>query len=387
MLTTKTTKDLLLAYFSYLILFLGTGFISGAIVHSGNIKDIPKYLVIGIIGVALFIAGSFVQEYIVNKDTSKSNNRFQFFVFSLLLSLGIGMISGGTQHFTDFPSYSSILIPLGLVVSFFAFVFKNNFNFSKNIAIIGGIITLLALPFFAGLNSYANFLVAQSNINNCQIKVDFDLVNLKVLASGDHVETTIATCPTPKTISNTMSKNTDLMAQMDHGSMSKNNTVVDDKSFIEYVIPHHQDAVDGSQALLATTQDNELKLFLNNVIRTQSEEITILKGYYKQWFGKEYIDNGSYTKMMKVTKTGVSADKEYVQGMLGHHSGIIDIANKILVDSKSQYKPQILEFSRKVIKDQEADNVILNKWLVQKYKQNHTTMKEKTMEDGHSHAH
>jgi uncharacterized membrane protein len=62
----KSITIIIFEYLSYLALFVGTAFISGAIDHSGNINQIPKYIVIGVIGLALFVAGSFVQETIIN---------------------------------------------------------------------------------------------------------------------------------------------------------------------------------------------------------------------------------------------------------------------------------------------------------------------------------
>ena len=38
--------------------------------------------------------------------------------------------------------------------------------------------------------------------------------------------------------------------------------------------------------------------------------------------------------------------------MLGHHGGIIDALKSVLIDSKHQFKPQLLELSREIITDQ-----------------------------------
>ena len=56
----QTTRNIILSYLSYLSLFVGTAFISGGIVHSGNTSEIPKYIGIGLTGILLFLAGSFV---------------------------------------------------------------------------------------------------------------------------------------------------------------------------------------------------------------------------------------------------------------------------------------------------------------------------------------
>jgi uncharacterized protein (DUF305 family) len=283
-------------------------------------------------------------------------------LFSLLLSIGIGMISGGVQHFTDFPLYSSYLIPLGLVLSFVAFLLKGNYMIKAKIwsgLFVGAII--ISTIFNFGLMAYANSLIANKTTECSKIS---SFINIKVQASGDHEDG----CKITK------SKNTKVNSKI----------VTSDKTFIEYVIPHHIDAVESSQSLLQTTTDPELKTFLTNVIANQGKEITTLKSYYKTWFNQEYAPNSNYQKMMKLdNKTGIEADQKYIQGMFFHHSGIIDIAKGVLTDSSYQYKSEILEFSRKIIKDQEFDNIILKNWLETKYK--NSSAKTTEEEDGQAH--
>ncbi|MBC7406340.1 MAG: DUF305 domain-containing protein [Candidatus Parcubacteria bacterium] len=369
----KSTKTVILSYLSTLALFIGTAFVSGAIVHTGNISELYKYLVIGIIGIGLFIAGSFVQESIINSKNLQEEGVAKFFLFSLMLSVGIGMISGGTQHFSDFPVYSSYLIPIGLIVSYLAFLLKNNFTFTKNLVVIGLIFTVIGGVGFIGLNTYAKTLVAQSAKDNL-CKTASSLFEIQVEAGGEHQD---ANCQSTKT-EEQLTKSTHTMDAM----------IVDDKSFIEYVIPHHQEAVDSSKLLLKTTADLELKPFLENVIKTQSQEIDTLKKYHKQWFGTDYQNNNKYKSMMRVTKTGIEADKEYLTGMVGHHGGIIDTLNSVLLDSKYQFKPQLLELSKQIIADQKKDNILLTGWLNTKYSkisETQTSSKSVTQTDPHGH--
>jgi uncharacterized protein (DUF305 family) len=159
------------------------------------------------------------------------------------------------------------------------------------------------------------------------------------------------------------------MQAMDHGTMNHSTPdITDDKTFIEYVIPHHQEAIDSSQEVLKFTKDPELIIFLNNVIQSQSNEVKTLKNYYKNWFGGEYIDTYVKPQQRFTGMTTILVEKNYVQNMLGHHSGIINVAKKILTDSSFQYKPEILDLSKNIIKDQEADNIQLQNWLETKYK-------------------
>jgi uncharacterized protein (DUF305 family) len=357
-MTFNPTTKTILNYLSYLSLFIGTGFISGAIVHSGKFSDIPKYIAIGVLGVFLFAIGSLTQEILSGKHSMNKLEAAKFFLFSLFLSIGIGMISGGFQHFTDFPAYSSFLIPIGFILSWCAFLFKNNIGFNPKIIATTVGILVLCLPLYFGLNTYAKSLVAQ----NCEASINF--LSIRASASEGHSDNN-CNKQIPTKVSQTISKSK--VAPHDSMTMEKPN-VVDDKTFIEYVIPHHQDAVDNSQTVLKFTKDPELVTFLNNVIKNQGNEITKLKGYYKTWYGADYVSDSNYKPMMNLDNlTGKDLDKAYIQGMLGHHSGIIEVAKIVLTDSKFQYKPEILDLSKQIIKDQEADNVVLNKWLAEKY--------------------
>jgi Domain of unknown function (DUF305) len=261
MITNPTTKTIL-NYLSYLSLFIGTGFISRAIVHSGKLSDIPKYIAIGVLGVFLFAIGSLTQEILSGKHSMNKLEAAKFFLFSLFLSIGIGMISGGFQHFTDFPAYSSFLIPIGFMLSWSAFLFKNNAGFNSKIMATTVGILVLCLPLYLGLSAYAKSLSAQ----NCEASVS--LLSIRASASEGHSDNN-CNKQIPTKVSQTISKSKD--TAHDSMTMQKSN-VVDDKTFIEYVIPHHQDAVDNSQTVLKFTKDSELITFLNNVIKNPNIE-------------------------------------------------------------------------------------------------------------------
>ncbi|MEK7545069.1 MAG: hypothetical protein AAB551_02975 [Patescibacteria group bacterium] len=125
------TKTIIFPFLTFITMFLGAGFISGAIVHLGEGVN-PWDVSILFIGVALFIIGHYIQEFIYNKKDLKEAGTVKFIFFSLLLSLGIGMASGGIQHFVDTPKYSANLIPIGLFLGAIAYTLKNNIALAKS---------------------------------------------------------------------------------------------------------------------------------------------------------------------------------------------------------------------------------------------------------------
>ena len=381
----ESTKKVLLTYSSFLALFLGTGFVSGAIVHSGNLADVSKYIVIGIVGVALFIIGSFIQENILNKDNLKAEGSVRFFLYSLLLSIGVGAISGGTQHFTDFPVYSSYLIPLGLVLSWFAFVLKNNFNFTKNILITGGVITISAVPLFFGLSSYANQLVK----TNAECKTSFNPLIISVQASGGHPDTNNCPLGADQREMNAMHTNHS-QQNSNSGAVTHDmsSMVTGDKSFLQEMIPHHIEAINTSKIIVQSTKDAELKAFAEKVIIDQTTEVTMMKTLYKGLVGSDYADNSTYVPMMTDmnSKMDTDLDKAYIAGMIGHHDGAISMAKKILPISKST---EVKTLAQNIITNQANEIEILNNWLKTKFGASANQAQPKTVtptvhSDGHS---
>lgn len=132
-----------LPVFAYLAMFVGTGFLSGAIVHSGDVSEIPRNLLIGLVGLVVFMVGSAFFEIAVLKHALTWNAVPRFLFFSMLLSISIGMISGGVQHFTDFPNFAPKIIPLGLVLAVAAFGFKHRVDLHAKWGLLVAAITLV----------------------------------------------------------------------------------------------------------------------------------------------------------------------------------------------------------------------------------------------------
>jgi len=120
----------IIPFIIFILLFFGVGFISGGAVHLGegvNVWDISLVVV----GILLFVTGSYIQEVIFNKKNLIAEGIIPFLVYSLVLSIGVGMASGGIQHFVDTPQYSMFLIPIGLIIGLFAFIFKQNIQLAS----------------------------------------------------------------------------------------------------------------------------------------------------------------------------------------------------------------------------------------------------------------
>lgn len=58
-----------------------------------------------------------------------------------------------------------------------------------------------------------------------------------------------------------------------------------DRSFIDMMIPHHEQAIDEAKRALAQAQHQELKELAKRIVSTQEQEIDQMKYWRKLWFG------------------------------------------------------------------------------------------------------
>lgn len=140
-------KNLIYKYLVYIIYFLGIGMTSSGIVLMPF--NVMRYSIILFIGLSLFITGSVFNEVVIDHHRMSAIDSIKLVIFSLTLAIGIGMISGGISHFKESPKYVSYLIPLGIIISFISFTFKNNFKLSKKekLIVFTGVIVLSVITF------------------------------------------------------------------------------------------------------------------------------------------------------------------------------------------------------------------------------------------------
>ncbi|MFJ9011678.1 hypothetical protein [Streptomyces canus] len=148
-------------YLGYAATFVGAGLISGAIVH--HPLDPARYTVIAVIGAAVFLCATILTEFIPTKQRPKASKVLSIVASSLALSFGIGMLSGGLQHFEDFPARGAMLIPFGLTLSFVAYVLRHEPARRRSIIGPTGVLVLVtAVLAFVGLRGIADGMATES---------------------------------------------------------------------------------------------------------------------------------------------------------------------------------------------------------------------------------
>ncbi|WP_225804020.1 hypothetical protein [Streptomyces sp. NK15101] len=117
-------KSLPARYIGQMLYFMGAALIAGAVVHYPI--DPSLYTIICVIGALVFLLGTVVNEFVLADERPALGQAVSLVAFSLLLSFGVGLVGGGIQHFEQFPERSAWMTPVGLLMSYVAFVAKDS---------------------------------------------------------------------------------------------------------------------------------------------------------------------------------------------------------------------------------------------------------------------
>lgn len=154
-LAAKSTPSLYWRYVGAMLYFMGAALIAGGVVHYPI--DPPQYTVICVVGAFVFLLGTIFNELVLADRRPDLAKVASLVTFSLLLSFGVGMVGGGIQHFTQFPERSAWLTPIGLVMSYIAFVAKDtDGRWRHAFSLFGGGVVVVAGLTWLGMSALAS---------------------------------------------------------------------------------------------------------------------------------------------------------------------------------------------------------------------------------------
>lgn len=138
-----------------------------------------------------------------------------------------------------------------------------------------------------------------------------------------------------------------------------------DVSFAQQMIPHHAQAVEMAQLAPDRAERQEVKDLAARIEAAQGPEIATLEGWLGEW-GEELpadgldMDHGQDRMGMMTdedmsmleTATGAEFDRLFLEMMIRHHSGAIEMAEEQLRDGQD---PDALEMAQEIKDTQETE--------------------------------
>lgn len=145
-----------------------------------------------------------------------------------------------------------------------------------------------------------------------------------------------------------------------------------DRMFLANMIAHHQGAVDMANLALKNASHQEIKDLANNIVSSQTGEITNMTSWQKDWgypasSGEMMMDHSSMgmqdhmASMMNEldVKTGEAFDKAFLEQMILHHQSAIDMAASGKNNAQHQ---QVKDLTEAIVSAQSKEIKQMKQW-------------------------
>lgn len=157
---------------------------------------------------------------------------------------------------------------------------------------------------------------------------------------------------------------------MGHGDTSADSLPADvsdaDVTFVQGMIPHHQQAVEMAQAVIDRGSNAEVKSLAEGISSAQDPEIKTMQGWLSDW-GQSEMNMGMMDGMMTDDEmksldaaSGAELDKMFVEMMIRHHEGAVTMAEQEVASGKNA---DTIDLAKKIITAQKAEITKMNELL------------------------
>jgi uncharacterized protein (DUF305 family) len=141
--------------------------------------------------------------------------------------------------------------------------------------------------------------------------------------------------------------------------------ITSERQFLTEMIPHHQEAVDTAKLTLETTQNEELRGLLKNIVSAQESEIGTMGDWLDDWYPGERAPSQYKPMMGDLTRYGgEDRDVAFLQGMIMHHHMAIVMAEQALAIEPRQ---EVRELAEGIIATQTAEIADMRGMLKREY--------------------
>ena len=129
-----------------------------------------------------------------------------------------------------------------------------------------------------------------------------------------------------------------------------------DLNFAEEMIPHHEQAIEMSEIAFKNTMNSEVLQLAQEIKEAQAPEIDLMKS----WSGVKVSTHAGHMMDGMLSEdeldalrgaTGAEFDRLFLQGMIKHHQGAIEMA----MDVKNSNSMVVAELSAAIITQQEIE--------------------------------
>ena len=139
---------------------------------------------------------------------------------------------------------------------------------------------------------------------------------------------------------------------------------LDEQSFLEQMVPHHESAVAMANMALEKSQRPEIRRIAQEIVSAQEREIAQMRAWHREWFGEELTssETGHHAAMDMgdlETATGDGFDAAFLEAMIPHHASAIIMAEQVL---KSSPREEIRAVADEIVSAQATEIGQMQEW-------------------------
>jgi uncharacterized protein (DUF305 family) len=159
------------------------------------------------------------------------------------------------------------------------------------------------------------------------------------------------------------------MEDMGHGSDSvdADSGTLDEQSFMEQMVPHHESAVAMASLALEKATRPEIRRLAEEIVSAQESEIARMGAWHESWFGEELMadmdgPHGSMDMGALEDAEGDEFDLAFLSMMIPHHASAITMAKAAMEGSPRE---ELMMLAEEIIAAQAGEIGQMQRWREQ----------------------
>jgi uncharacterized protein (DUF305 family) len=144
-----------------------------------------------------------------------------------------------------------------------------------------------------------------------------------------------------------------------------------DRHYIEWMIPHHDDAIRMAELALAQAEHPEIRTLAAHIGQTQTDEIGQMRQWYQAWYGMDVRADSMAADMMHMSSMTMAPldgarpfDKAFIEQMIPHHDMAVRGSTMMLQRVEN---PELRNLLQSIITSQTAEIAQMGNWYQQWY--------------------
>ncbi len=138
---------------------------------------------------------------------------------------------------------------------------------------------------------------------------------------------------------------------------------MDEKLFLEQMVPHHESAVEMAQIALGKTKRPEVRALAQGIVSSQKSEIAQMTAWHQEWFGtaltRRPMVMGSMDMGALEAASGEEFDRMFLAMMIPHHASAVVMADSVKLGTP---RPEMTTLADTIVSAQSKEIGQMQKW-------------------------